>query len=449
MVQIQGRWPFATLSAVQFAFLHRLACGGETDSVATAVGPNGVMYAQANFHDPVVSASKFMRTEVLKTAHQTAQQESDATVLQWDGEGAASQLHTCTRGSCLFTTDRAQVMNASAVSWYFPKLDLNDMPNHRPAGQLWITRMDESPCAYELARLPSVHSLFNIAVGMSDRAQVRVCPHVRGEILEQLDAPAVATGIKDAYRRNGTGLVAYIQSNCLPHRDGLVEALEAEGIKVDSFGPCRHNKDLPNGVKAWGKFNTPEFFDVERRYKFAISLENCNCRDYVTEKLFRRLHLGVVPIYEPGPNSDAWLPSSKSIINVSSFGSIHALANELKRLDANATAYEEFLAWKQRGTRETQLGQALHNCIYPADYCAVCDEVLRQRSGGAVRSTLVESPAFGVCPTESYTSDAQSQARVFKKQASHLQFVPSAPDGACAQHFSIVLFVIAMSWCNH
>jgi len=282
---------------------------------------------------------------------------------------------------------------------------------------------------------------------MSERAQVRLCPHVKEEILTQLDAPALATRVKDAYRRNGTGLVAYIQSNCLARRDGLVDALEAEGVQVDSFGPCHHNKDLPEEIKAWGKFNKPDFLNLERRYKFAISLENCRCRDYVTEKLFRRLHLGVVPIYEPGPNSDAWLPASQSIINVSSFSSVRALAEELKRLDANATAYEELLAWKQQGVRDTTLGHALDNCVRPADHCAVCNEVLRRRSGEDIGSTLAELQPFGVCPAERSVDDVEKQVHAFKQQASYLEFIPSFSAAACVGHVSGLvfgLFVIAL-----
>jgi hypothetical protein len=304
--------------------------------------------------------------------------------------------------------------------------------------------MDESPCAYELSRSPSMHSFFNIAVGMSDRAHVKICPHVNDEILGRLDAPPVPTPIKDAYRQNGTGLVAYIQSNCLKHRDGLVEALEAEGIKVDSYGPCKHNKDLPDTAKAWGKFNSPDFFDIERRYKFAISLENCNCRDYVTEKLFRRLHLGVVPIYEPGPDSDAWLPSPKSILNVSSFESIRALAQELKRLDENATAYEEFLAWKQRDLKATPLGRSLQGCAqaFTMERCAVCDEVLRQRAGGESGKTATGLQAFGVCPAERLAEDVEGQVHTFRNQSSYLQFVPSY---AAARHISMVSLLVALS----
>jgi alpha-1,3-fucosyltransferase 10 len=39
-----------------------------------------------------------------------------------------------------------------------------------------------------------------------------------------------------------------------------------------------------------------EFFRFVARYKFAIAIENAACPDYVTEKFWRPIHLGVVPI---------------------------------------------------------------------------------------------------------------------------------------------------------
>jgi len=370
-------------------------------------------------------ANDLLLDEILDT-------EPDAMILQWghvaSNHEKEAELHKCNRGNCLFTTDRAQIDEATAVSWYLPTLSLDDMPEQRPKGQLWVASMDESPCAYDVARSSKLLSLFNIGVSMSAHSHVRTCPYVHDDVLRNLDAPALPTKTKDEFRRNGTGLVAYIQSNCLGHRDDFVKALEAEGIQVDSFGPCQHNKDFPEGfetLKSWSEFDKPEFYKFERRYKFAIAFENCRCQDYVTEKLFRRLHLGVVPIYELGGSDTAsWLPGSHSIINVSAFGSVAKLANELKRLDVDPVAYEKYLSWKG-GVRKTKLGNMLAQCVKASNKCAICNEVLRQRAEGS-QTSLAESPPFGVCPAEAQT-DVESKVSLLTERAPYLEFVPADP----------------------
>lgn len=44
-----------------------------------------------------------------------------------------------------------------------------------------------------------------------------------------------------------------------------------------------------------------EFFQLIAKYKFAIAIENAICEDYVTEKLWRPLHVGTIPIVLGSP----------------------------------------------------------------------------------------------------------------------------------------------------
>ena len=50
---------------------------------------------------------------------------------------------------------------------------------------------------------------------------------------------------------------------------------------------------LANPLK---KMMDPEFFEFLSRYKFVFAIENAICDDYMTEKLWRPLHIGSVPI---------------------------------------------------------------------------------------------------------------------------------------------------------
>lgn len=45
-----------------------------------------------------------------------------------------------------------------------------------------------------------------------------------------------------------------------------------------------------------------DFIELVSKYKFAISMENGICNDYITEKFWRPLHVGTVPIVLGSPS---------------------------------------------------------------------------------------------------------------------------------------------------
>lgn len=48
--------------------------------------------------------------------------------------------------------------------------------------------------------------------------------------------------------------------------------------------------------------DTDELYKFISRYKFIISYENSICNDYMTEKIWRTLIVGSVPVYFGAPN---------------------------------------------------------------------------------------------------------------------------------------------------
>jgi hypothetical protein len=53
---------------------------------------------------------------------------------------------------------------------------------------------------------------------------------------------------------------------------------------------------------AMESMNSDEFLHFVARYKFTLSFENAVCDDYITEKLWRPLVVGSVPIYMGSPS---------------------------------------------------------------------------------------------------------------------------------------------------
>ncbi|XP_041706014.1 alpha-(1,3)-fucosyltransferase 10-like [Coregonus clupeaformis] len=65
-------------------------------------------------------------------------------------------------------------------------------------------------------------------------------------------------------------------------------------IQVDSYGQCLHNKDLPPHLRDLTAMEEQAFYQI-------LAFENAICDDYITEKLWRPLKLGVVPVDHRAP----------------------------------------------------------------------------------------------------------------------------------------------------
>lgn len=90
------------------------------------------------------------------------------------------------------------------------------------------------------------------------------------------------------------------------------------------------------------------------RYKFHLALENAICDDYMTEKLWRPMHLGAVPVYRGSPAVRDWMPNNLSIILIDDFDSPQELAKYLDFLDKNGEEYMKYLEYKNLGGIKNQ-----------------------------------------------------------------------------------------------
>ncbi|CAH8667728.1 unnamed protein product [Heterobilharzia americana] len=114
--------------------------------------------------------------------------------------------------------------------------------------------------------------------------------------------------------------------------------------KVDIFGKC--------GSKLCPRSSEKLCFKLLREeYKFYLSFENSLCKYYVTEKFYlNALQNDVIPIVM-GASIEEYqsLAPPYSFIHVDQFESPFKLAEYLKYLDGNDTAYNEYFAWREHG----------------------------------------------------------------------------------------------------
>ncbi|XP_016122240.1 alpha-(1,3)-fucosyltransferase 11-like, partial [Sinocyclocheilus grahami] len=109
-----------------------------------------------------------------------------------------------------------------------------------------------------------------------------------------------------------------------------------------------NNKPLPHYLEDTSTATGEDgrFMSFVGRYKFHLALENGLCPDYMTEKLWRPMHQGCVPIYRGSSSVADWLPNSHSVILIDEFHSLQDLAEFIKTLDQDDVKYSRYLEYK-------------------------------------------------------------------------------------------------------
>ena len=301
----------------------------------------------------------------------------------------------CSVGDCLFTHSRTEQANPNTTAFLFYGTFINwtDLPLPRRPTDLWALLHEESPKNNWLLAHDRGISLFNLTSTPSRRSSYPLST----QYLRNLEELAAPVWVPTAKKSTGDiGLVIYIQSDCNPpsDRDSYVWEL-MKYVKVDSYGECLHNRDLPDNLTNTLSFDTVGLYNIQAQYKFTLSFENARCNDYITEKVWRPLYIGSVPIVRGSPTVKDWAPDKKySIINADEFSNPKDLAAYLKHLDEHDDEYEKYLEFKRTGVTNDMLlrrlrerewvvgheGQPIMGTNFVDGFqCFVCDEIHRRK----------------------------------------------------------------------
>ncbi|KAK6195140.1 hypothetical protein SNE40_000624 [Patella caerulea] len=169
-------------------------------------------------------------------------------------------------------------------------------------------------------------------------------------------------------------LIAAVVSNCefapskrLKYIQFLQRHLEQP---IDIYGRCGRFK----GGKGYDWFKP-----ISVKYKFYLAFENSLCKDYITEKFFERQNLNWVVIVRGSGNYSQFYPK-QSYIDTRDFETTKDLADYIKYLDKNDTAYLEYLSNKVDFKAELniperfcEICQRLHKPLVPIHYANIWD----------------------------------------------------------------------------
>ncbi|BFZ05173.1 hypothetical protein BsWGS_08211 [Bradybaena similaris] len=241
----------------------------------------------------------------------------------------------CTVPHCELTDSHSDLARADVV--LFQGTSASREP--RPQNQKWLLYLLESP--YHTPGLSALTGLVNWTATYRHDSTI-VAPY---EKFVPFNSSVLTKPQNRNYADGKTKKVAWFVSNCGARNGRRQYANElAKYIEIDIYGGC--------GQLKCPRFEANKCFEMlNRDYKFYLSFENSNCRDYITEKFFiNGLKHDVIPIVMgAAPEDYERAAPPHSYIHVDDFESPKELADYLHKLDKNDDLYNEYFQWKGTG----------------------------------------------------------------------------------------------------
>ncbi|XP_026272209.1 alpha-(1,3)-fucosyltransferase 10 [Frankliniella occidentalis] len=277
----------------------------------------------------------------------------DDLVLVWwtPFTGNTGSFIECGNLKCFITEDRRFQHHSKFQMFLFygSNLEIWDLPLPRKDQHIWSLFHEESPKNIPFLSHQEGISLFNFTATFSRFSDVPLTLQYVQSFESLTDLQYYVPLSKKNELLQYLSPVLYVQSDCdTPlDRDKYVQNL-MRYISVDSYGTCLHNKDLPESMSnPMESMTSEEFLHFTAQYKFTIAFENAVCEDYITEKLWRPLTVGSVPIYLGSPSVQDWLPSQNSAVLAINFSSPKELASHISVLNSNDEEYLSLLSHKE------------------------------------------------------------------------------------------------------
>ncbi|OWF51049.1 Alpha-(1,3)-fucosyltransferase C [Mizuhopecten yessoensis] len=290
-----------------------------------------------------------------------------------DTWGTSKKFEGCPVSDCIVTKGEVPMEQIDAI--IFKPRDMADCPPNKPPGQVWIFAEFETPhfyfqskCFYELKN--------KVNWTMTYRRDADF-PIAHGYFRKSDKPKYTQKDLDDIYAKKNKTAVVFI-SHCptVSKRLKFIKLLRSHGIQVDIFGfcgaklvKCNEKDRFALSFNVSGTAKPDCFSTVLSQYKFFLSLENSLCMDYTTEKSLHRVMCHpILPVIRDGSNATMFHPPH-SYIYTGDFKSVQELAQHMKMLDGNRTAYLEYFKWKQHYHTEDMYQE------WNSAFCRLCERL--------------------------------------------------------------------------
>ena len=188
----------------------------------------------------------------------------------------------------------------------------------------------------------------------------------------------------------GRSGVAMFVSNCgYKERVDYLDKL-ARFIKIDSYGACLHNMDIPPGRTYDNSVQAKENWEAEMvklssKYRMVIAYENSNSLDYLSEKLFNVLSAGAIPVFRGTSSVYRQLPDRHNIINIDDFETPEELALYMARVETDDELFRRHATLDH--DKLLRLRKDLCSKSYIPEPCQICQVVLDLKKSSVGNAT--------------------------------------------------------------
>ena len=145
--------------------------------------------------------------------------------------------------------------------------------------------------------------------------------------------------------RSTTKLGMIMISNCIAtaRKDILLSVMEH--IPIEVYGDCQFGNNTHGRIPA---NDNQVVVDIMRQHKFYFAFESEVCDDYITEKFWRPLVVGLIPVVH-GLNKTVYekIAPPNSFVHIEEFAGPKALAEGLQRIADDEEVYWEYHKWRR------------------------------------------------------------------------------------------------------
>lgn len=259
-------------------------------------------------------------------------------------EQSANPLDNC-KYTCRWSTNKLDYSKSDAVLFHLynnqqnKDFVLRDLPERHSVDQKWILMAREPQAFFHPRQLQLLKDKFNLTMTFQSDSDV-VIPY--GSYWNHSPASlAYRKNMRLEYMAGKDKMVAWLVSNCKTssRREDYVKQLQKH-ISVDVYGRCGNLTTDTNSANGFRD-------QIAKQYKFYIAFENADCDDYISEKFWNSLRIGIIPIVRGQRARYKKLAPPNSYIHAESFLTPEGLAKYLKELSSNSTLFHKYHEWRR------------------------------------------------------------------------------------------------------
>ncbi|XP_067939975.1 4-galactosyl-N-acetylglucosaminide 3-alpha-L-fucosyltransferase 9-like [Watersipora subatra] len=250
--------------------------------------------------------------------------------------------------ACTWSTNQSLYNRSDAVLFHlYNNLDHKDfvyqnLPQRYSSEQKWILMIREPPAFFYPEQLKMLDDRFNLTVTFHSSSDVQI-PY--GKYWSKRTPRP--------YRNFAIGrnkLALWMVSNCVTssRREVYVRELQ-KYLEVDIVGGC-----LGLFANSTGKY-VPLKNVKQKQYKFYLAFENSDCEEYITEKFWKSLFYGMIPVVRGRRAKYEHFAPPHSFIHADEFLSAEELAKYLKRVASNPSLFNQYHKWRNQYLADSRL----------------------------------------------------------------------------------------------